>query len=309
MNEEDRIIEAAAAWHLAGENADMDWTAFTLWLEADPRHRAAFDQVALADAAFAEHREVLASAFPANDDDVRAVPKHSRRWLRWSGSAVAASLVALLAFQQLGPRAETYRTGTQSLTVTLDDGSRIELAPASRLEVDGEKIALDGGAWFDIRHDPARQLAIRAGGIEITDIGTQFDVQTAGDQVRVEVATGKVRVSSEAMARPVDLAQGRALAFDPKGGTATINSLAAGNIGEWRTGRLSFEAAPLTLVAVDLSRYAGVKVTVADNLGDRHFTGTLVIRDREAALRDLAQLMDLELGRRGDVYRLEPRTR
>jgi transmembrane sensor len=306
MNEHDSIIDEAVGWHLASDLPEMDWDAFSLWLEADPRHRAAFDEIALADAALAEHCAALRPAFAANDDT-----PPQRRWgrLAWPGSAIAASLVAVLAFQQFGPGAQTYQTGSQARTVALEDGSSIELAPNSRLEVDGEQIALSGGAWFDIRHDPSRQLSISADGVQITDIGTKFDVQAAAGQVRVEVAEGRVRVSSEAMAHPVDLAQGRALAFDPKGGTATVTGLATSDIGEWRTGRLSFEAAPLTLVAADLARYAGVKVTVADKLGDRHFTGTLVIRDREAALRDLSQLMDLELGRSGDGYRLEPRAR
>ncbi|HTN13263.1 MAG TPA: hypothetical protein VL094_00500 [Sphingomonadaceae bacterium] len=48
---------------------------------------------------------------------------------------------------------------------------------------------------------------------------------------------------------------------------------------------------------------------MAEEVRGRRFTGTLVIGDGKAALRDLSQLMDLELGRSGDGYRLEPRER
>jgi len=308
MNEEDTIIEAATAWHLASETDAMDWDAFTTWLEADPRHRAAFDQVALADAAVCDYRTELATAFAANDDEV-AAPSRRPRWLAFGGSAIAASLVALLAFQQLMPGAQTYQTGAQSRTVALADGSTIQLAPHSNLEVDGKQVTLDGGAWFDIRHDPSRRLSVSAGGVEISDIGTKFDVQAVGGQVRVGVAEGRVRVSSAAMSSPVELAQGQGLDFDPKAGAATVSRLAGGDIGGWRSGRLSYSAAPLSLVAADLTRYAGVTVTVADNLGDRHFTGTLVIGDGKTALRDLSQLMDLEVGGSGGNYRLEPGAR
>jgi transmembrane sensor len=308
MTEADAIIEQATAWHLASQRADMDWAAFTAWLEADPRHRTAYDEIALADAAFAEHRGALASAFTANDDEpAKAQPRPGRRW-GWAGGAVAASLAAALAVQQFIPGAVTYQTEGTGRTIALADGSTVELAPNSRLEVDGQELALAGGAWFDIRHDPNRQLTIRADGIAIGDIGTKFDVQASGGQVRVEVAEGRVRVSGQALAKPVDLSQGQALAFDPKGGIAAIGHLADGDIGEWRSGRLTFQDAPLALVAADLSRYAGVKVTVAENLEDRHFTGTLVIGDGKSALRDLSQLMGLGLGRSGDGYRLEPGT-
>ena len=307
MNEEDTIIEQATAWHFASAEQDMDWAAFTGWLEADPRHRVALDQVALADAAVMDHRAKLASAFAANDDAPARRPRPRR--LAWGGAAIAASLAAILSFQQLAPHAQTYETGAQARLVTLADGSAIRLAPRSRLEVDRTEVSLEGGAWFDIRHDPARQLSVKAGGLEISDIGTRFDIQASAGQVRVAVSEGRVRVSSEAMGHPVDLTQGQGLAFDPKGGTATVSRVPGTNIGAWRNGRLSYNAAPLSLVVADLSRYAGIKVAVAGDLGDRRFTGTLVIGDGKTALRDLSQLMDLELGRSGDGYRLERRAR
>ncbi len=312
MNEaDDDIGVQASAWHIASFGDAMDWAGFTRWLEADPRHRLAYDEVASADAALVGNRADLASAFAANDDS--AEPRTARRpWFGVAMAAVAASLVTAVFVQQLSSgEGEIYSTGAQSRAITLADGSSIELAPRSRLEVtdNGEKITLDGGAWFAIRHDPARALSLRAGALEITDIGTKFDVQTVIGQVRVEVAEGEVSVSSAAMAVPVKLSQGRALAFDPKAGTAILSRSPADNFGEWRSGRLSFDAAPLSLVAADLARYAGVKVTVAENLGGRRFTGTLVIGDGQAALRDLSQLMDLELSRSGGGYRLDSRSR
>lgn len=311
------LIEQAAAWHLASLGDDMDWEAFTLWLEADPRHRTAFDEVALSDALLAEHKGALAPVAVANDDwpgDVQPLaPRRPLRAMRWAGGAIAASLVAVLAVWQFGgsPGA-TYTTQDATQAIALQDGSRIELAPYSTLKIEGsneDRIALEGGAWFDIRHDPSRPLSITAGALEISDIGTRFDVQSAGGQVRVQVAQGRVQVSSEALGKPLQLAQGHGVTFDPAGGTATVSAIPADKAGEWRQGRLSFDAAPLPLVAADLSRYAGVKVSVAKEVRGRRFTGTLVIGDGKAALRDLSQLMDLELGRSGDGYRLEPRER
>ncbi|WP_336980749.1 FecR family protein [Altererythrobacter fulvus] len=311
---EQAIIEQAAAWHLASLGDAMDWDAFTQWLEADPRHRTAFDQVALADALLEDHADLLAPAEAVANDDWAgedAPPAPVRRFsaMRWAGGALAASLVAALAVWQFGGGgAATYATGMDSRLIALEDGSRIELAPHSTIRIEGreeERIALEGGAWFDIRHDPSRSLAITAGELEISDIGTQFDVQSAAGQVRVQVAEGEVRVSSEALGQPLRLAAGHGVTFDPAGGTAQVAAIPAGKAGEWRQGRLSFDAAPLPLVAADLSRYAGVKVSVADSVRTRRFTGTLVIHDGEAALRDLSQLMDLELGRSGDGYRLE----
>lgn len=314
---EDRIIDEAATWHAASTHDDMDWDGFTAWLEADPRHRAAYDEVALADAVLGEHRDAFQPvAHAANDDPFGTEARPSRRipvWARWAGAAVAASLVAILAIPQfIAPAPAVYETAATSRTIALDDGSSVLLAPHSRLEVGGdrqERMALNGGAWFDIRHDSSRPLAIRAGGVEISDIGTQFDVQAAGNQVRVEVAQGEVKVSSETLSQPIRLTQGRGLSFDSDAGTALVSSLQSDAIGEWRSGRLSYDSTPLALVADDLSRYAGVNVRVADELRNRQFSGTLVIGNGEAALRDLSRLMGVDLVTGPHGYRLDERNR
>ncbi|OJW60082.1 MAG: hypothetical protein BGO57_05485, partial [Sphingomonadales bacterium 63-6] len=261
-NTEQAIIEQAVAWHLASLGDAMDWDGFTQWLEADPRHRAAFDEVALADALIADHPEAMPPVEVANDDwrgdDALPTPRKGLFSMRWAGGAIAASLVAVLAVWQFAPGSTvTYSTGMESREIALEDGSRIELAPHSKLKIEGreeERMALEGGAWFDIRHDPSRSLAITAGALEISDIGTQFDIQSAAGQVRVQVAQGELRVSSEALGKPLRLAAGHGVTFDPAGGTAQVATLPSGRAGEWRDGRLSFDAAPLPLVAADLSR-------------------------------------------------------
>jgi len=306
---DDTISEAAAQWHLASAQDDMDWEGFTAWLEADPAHRTAYDEIALADALLVEHAGELAdSAAPAPDDNAEMPAR--RRWSLWAGGAIAATIVGLLALPMLGGAEPVrYTTQAQSRTVALDDGSRIDLAPHSRLTVSGKaqgRIALEGGAWFDIRHDPARAMLVRAGDVEITDIGTQFDVQTGTGtgQVRVEVAKGEVSVGSTALARPVRLTAGHGLHYDAAAGRAEIRTIAAGDFGEWREGRLTFDAVPLSLVVGDLSRYAGLRIDLAEGLQNRQFSGTLALGDGDAALRDLAQVMGLAVERDGARYRL-----
>ena len=44
---DERLLDEALAWRAALESDDADWDGYTLWLEADARHREAFDQIAL----------------------------------------------------------------------------------------------------------------------------------------------------------------------------------------------------------------------------------------------------------------------
>lgn len=311
--DQERIFAQAAEWHSVAADDSMDWTGFTAWLEESPRHRAAYDEVALTDALLDEHHEALRTApvvMPANDEAEPVVLRPAvRGWTRWAGMAIAASLVALVALPQfIAPAPVAYRTDATARTIALEDGSRVTLAPHSRLTISGrdqDQMALTGGGWFAIRHDPSRSLSITAGDVEIRDIGTSFDVQSNNGLVRVEVGEGVVTIASQALAEPIRLPHGQGLLFNGKAGTAQVAPLSQDNIGEWRSGRLSFDSAPLALVAEDLGRYAGVRVTMPDNLRDRQFSGTLVIGDGKAALRDLSQLMGLELGSDAGAYRLD----
>jgi transmembrane sensor len=300
----DEIFEQAANWHLASARDDMDWDGFTSWLEADPRHHTAYDQIALADLTLDEHRATMTAfaAWPAIGTPVR--------WHRpiWIGGAIAATLaVVLVVPQRSSPVPDTFTSGGALRTVTLQDGSRVVLGPRSKLTVGGrhgEQLALEGGGYFDIRHDPSRQLTIAAGRLTIGDIGTRFEVQTNEDAVRVEVSEGQVELKGEALGQPVQLGAGRRMLFDPAHKLATVAAVAESDVGEWREGRLSYDASPLSLVAADLARYAGVSVTVPPPLAGRRFSGSLSIHDGDSAVRDLAQLMDLAVTRRDGAYRL-----
>lgn len=318
---DESIIAQAANWHIASESDAMDWDGFTTWLEADQRHRAAYDEIALADALLTDHRAALTATAddePDNDAGHAHDARATRRprvpvWTRWAGIAAAASLAALfLVPGYLKPAQTEYATGATSRSIALADGSTILLAPRSRLTVKGsasDHLILEGGAWFDIAHRPGRSLTIDAGAARISDIGTRFDVQNAGGDVRVAVAQGKVQVAANGLSLPIALTAGKRLLFDADAARATIAPVSPDDAGGWRRGRLSYASAPLPLVAGDLARYAGVGIKVPASLADRQFSGTLVIGDGDRAARDLSQVMQLSLVRDGGGYRLVERSR
>lgn len=321
MNREnDAILAEAARWHVASEDDAMDWDGFTRWLEADPRHRSAYDEIALTDDLVVAHRVGLGDAFgqiagdsrqdeitPAGSGDVIRI-RFGRKW-GWAATAIAATLAGVLAVPQfIDPAPKVYETAAGAQRIPLDDGSTVMLAPRSRLTVAGrdqDRMALSGGAMFDIRHDPDRQLTITAGDLRISDIGTRFDVQAQNAHVRVAVVEGRLQVSSDQLAAAVHLVAGRGLSFDGSEGTSQVVPVRPEDVGAWQQGRLSYDNAPLTLVVADLRRYAGVEVEVPANLRGRRFSGTLVIGNGDAALRDLAQVMGLRIGGRAGAWRLE----
>lgn len=311
--DEEDILSEAVNWHLASNDDSMDWNAFTRWLEASPRHRAAYDEIALAELLLEEHRDNLARPEPTSAAD-GAMPQEMKRpvfgrRLGWAGAAIAAALVAAISMPQFLARPpQVFQTTGTSRSIALADGSTLVLAPRSQITIEGRdqaRMILSGGALFDIRHDPSRRLTISASGLIISDIGTRFDVQAQDGAVRVAVVEGKVQVSSDSLTAPVQIPAGKGLAYDAGAGTATVSPVKTDDVGSWQQGRLSYENARLPLVIADLRRYAGVSVDVPVRLRDRRFSGTLIVDNGDAALRDLAQLMGLRLRGHTGAWRIE----
>jgi len=287
----DPIDAAAAIWHAGIDRADFDWSGFTLWLEADPRHRAAYDEIARIDALIGEHAAALMEHHVWTEEAIVPPRRSGHRWLMGAGGLIAAGVAALLLWPAaLRPGDTVHATGDTAVLVALGDGSEVALAPHSRLAVapDGQRLRLAGEALFTIRHQPGRTIAITAGALTITDIGTRFDVAAGQGGVRVAVAAGEVVVASAGFGAPVSLTPGRQLLYDAARDSATVTSLESAGIGAWRGGHLTYQAAPLSLVADDLARYALRPVVVAPGLRERRFSGTLALGGWSAGARGKA---------------------
>ena len=157
----------------AGTMTRSDRDAFDAWLEADEANRAAFEK------AFALWRDLKGVLIPA-----AAVPSRRPATDVWRRSRSSRRVV---------PRSTSGRdlailwradfsTGVGELkTVTLEDGSRIELnadtAIAKHYSGGRRRLTLlKGEAWFTVACDPLRPFVVEAAGGTMTALGTSFDI-------------------------------------------------------------------------------------------------------------------------------------
>ncbi|MEJ7933886.1 FecR domain-containing protein [Sphingobium sp. AN558] len=308
---DERMLDQALAWQAALEQDDADWDGYMAWLEADPCHREAFDSVALVTAAVDDHRaeigHLLAAQVPAQDPR-----KRFSRVFAYAGGGLAAAIALMVAVpmlwtQQVG---KTYSAEAgASRTVALANGITVTLSPASSIVVhgkDGRQIDLAGGeAHFDVRHNPSRSLTVSAVGYTISDIGTRFSVTIGGNVFRVGVSDGNISVASPDASEAVQVSAGHQLIAG--GGDLTLSPVLASDVGSWRSGRLSYSSAPLSLVAADISRYSRKSVKIDPSLEASHFSGTLVIGDGTRLLPDLAGVMGVRIVAEGNGARIAAR--
>ena len=304
----DDIYEVAALWHQAQARDDMDWDAFASWLDADPRHRDAYDDIALLDDDLERSRPAIVALLPANDPEPLESGT-SRRPLYLAMAGVAAVLLAILTIglwrDRASPATNSY-VAAAGLTRTIEAarGATAVLAAGSRLDVTtGRPLKLDGTAWFDVQHDPARPLTISVPGYEIRDVGTRFDVSSDGRNVRVAVAQGQVAITATATGQRLEVAAGQAAIGDSRGTLERIPAVSAA-IGAWRNGRFVYDQVPLSLVAADIARYTGKPVLVDDRVAGQRFSGILAPGDRDSMIAAVRQLAGVNARREGDAVRL-----
>ena len=309
---EDRIYDEAADWLVRQYDDTMDWDGFTHWLEANPDHRLAFDELASVDARLNRHSQRIFAAEPAiaTVEHSRAVRR--RPWAAFGGAAIAAAVTLVVVLQPASRTVpmEVYRSAPgKTVIVALDQGGEVLLAPASQLTIKGANLALRGTAYFDIPHKPGRTLTVSAGDFKVVDIGTRFAVANESGGLDVAVAQGSLSIASDRLAKPISLTMGQELRADRSGATVRVVTVDPQEIATWRAGRLQFDQAPLALVARDVSRYSGERITVDPAVAGQPFSGVIAIGHGEAPARTLAEILSLRVTQANGGVRLEPRRR
>lgn len=279
-----------------------DWEAFTSWLERDPAHAPAYQAAAIAD----EMVEMLPDRGPATvaQEEVEsrrpATGFVRRAVIGWAAAAAVAAGVGL-TWMSREPTSYTIATRDgERRSLTLPDGSKVDLNGGSALELDhaNGRFArlLHGEALFTVTHDADAPFRVAAGDALIVDLGTVFNVTHAGQEVSVAVAQGAVRFHHGS--RRIELAEGMSL---DKGAERIVTSRQSpATIGAWRQGRLIYSSAPLSRIALDLTRSTGMPFRADSGVSDRRFTGIIVIDgDREQLLRRVSALLGVGIGRSG----------
>lgn len=301
----------------------FDLSGFETWLEADARHQAAYALMA---------RAAIAVSSMDASGELQDTPKLTARRI-WravaapAATAAAIAAAAIFAFDlpsRLTPPARHATAIAQIDAMTLADGTRITLAPASRYEATfsrGERRVrlLAGEAFFEVSADADRPFYVEAGDAVVRVVGTRFNVKRGAAQVRIVVAEGEVEVrpSRSKEARKISLYAGDAAELARKsssdantldGGVAVsaqviveTRSVPAASAGEWRTGRLSYVEAPLSELVIDLNRYYAPGVALADaRLGEYRLTASFEADEIETFFSTLPAVAPLSVDRLPD---------
>lgn len=286
-----------------------------------------------------------------------------RRPLWRSGVAAAALLVAAAGVtavwqrghqeehsvvarmqQSMQPMREYVTARGQRAQLELADGTRIALAPASRLRVPidmttgSRNTILDGEAFFAVAHDASRPFTVSTTQGVAQDIGTAFVVtdyrETHGMQVvvaegsialqragstspthaiapgapRTAAANGTSASAPGSIDQPlVTLMRGDMARLDTTGTVTLKRGIDVTPYLSWTRDTLTFVATPLRDAAPAISRWYDLDVRLADStIGERHLEASFGDMPASVALKLIALSLDLRIEQHGRMVTLYP---
>ncbi len=299
------LAEAALEWLVRlndGTATAGDWAAYDAWRDENPAQRAAADA--------AEGLWIGLGAAPTRPRRPKSVAA--------AAAVVAAGLVLLIGiwFGLPPGMLADYRTGPgERLSVTLADGSRLDLDGATRLDVafDGQRRRLvlhDGTIHVTVAPDRDRPFEVAAAGGRTRALGTAFDVRRRGDTVRVAVTEHAVRVAYPETGAAVDVAAGQQVTYGPGEGLGAPGPAELRGLSAWRRGRLIFDGQPLAEVLAEVERHRYGLITIADrDLRALKVTGVFDADDADALLDAVAATLPVRVRRLPFLAIVEPKSR
>jgi transmembrane sensor len=200
-------------------------------------------------------------------------------WMAGGGLLAAAAAAAVLLW--VGPlnrdaSEPEFSLGTgefvtsvgETATITLADGSIVRLAPQTRLRLTGKagrEVWLEGRAYFAVAKREGARFRVRTQAGDAVVLGTRFDLQARGSDLRVLVVEGEVEVAAQGETAAVTANQmaragrGAGPVSEPVDSTVVQQEL------KWMGDFLVFAATPLDQVAQELSVRYSIPVTVMDS--------------------------------------------
>ena len=325
--------ERFQAWVLHPTPADqLFWEQ---WLEEHPYQRAEVEQARtlLLGWHFEEptvSTEEIARLRLKVMQQVNSEPVHpSRTPMRWSYARVAASVTVIFTMLALlywftRPAQEwvTYQTQYGEVkTLFLPDSSEVTLNANSQLRfpknweaLESRNVWLEGEAYFRVTKQvlPAtassdqmslRKFLVNANDLEITVVGTQFNVYARSTKTEVVLDEGIVLVNVDSTRQRTSpllrMQPGEKVTYEQQ--QLSQQTVDTDQYTAWRKRQLVFEAVPLQQVAQAIKETYGVEVVFANpSLAQQTFTGTVPSSNLDILLEALTGIYHLRIIRQDD---------
>ena len=156
--------------------------------------------------------------------------------------------------------------------LTLADGTLVCLNAGSKLRFPVQfsgnmrRVELEGEGYFQVVRDEKKPFVVEASGVNITVLGTEFNVSNYPENLNVQttLVEGSVKVFSERDGDVYILQPGEQAVFDKSSGELHVAAVDVSYATAWKEGRLRFRDRPLKEIMDFISRWYDVDVEYRD---------------------------------------------
>ena len=309
-------LQDASEWvqRLSEPGAEELAERFMQWCEADSMNLPVFEQM-----------QRLWNVLPDARATLHPLPLVNRLNHRNRLFALAACVVLLVGaagwFSLRYSDEQLLETAVgEQRRINLADGSRLDLAPDSRVSTRftlGRRDVrlLRGEAFFAVAHSAFRPFIVHASSLTVTAVGTEFDVRISPSNTAVTVGEGRVTVvpdvegtggGSPSNTEIVGAGVGQRVSFSKSARRLSVATVDPKVAGAWRDGTLQFVGEPLEDVINAINRYTASQIVVAPAFQQTRFTGTVSpskVRDWLKALEHIYPVEVVDQGANGVLIR------
>lgn len=187
--------------------------------------------------------------------------------------------------------------------VTLDDGTRVRIAPESKLSIPQtfgpnlRAVRLDGAATFDVSPGQSRDFQVHSRGAIVEAQGTSFTVRSYADDDALTLVVGEGTVQVRQAGEKHDVAAGSSLFIRPGEGARAATAEERDAADAWRSGTLVVANRPLREVLPQFRRWYGLNIMVQQPpLLERPVTMRVSLDSSRAAIRAVEASTGLQFG-------------
>lgn len=171
--------------------------------------------------------------------------------------------------------------GSNVIDMTFTDGSHVWLNAGSSVTYpvafvgNERKVTITGEAYFEVVHNSTMPFKVSKGEMEITVLGTHFNVNAYDDEkdIRVTLLEGSVKVSNDKQLLTIKPNQQAVLKEDQ---SIELNkNVNVEEVMAWKNGLFQFEGASVESIMRQISRWYDVQIVYEVNAKNLHFSGDI----------------------------------
>jgi transmembrane sensor len=239
----------------------------------------------------------------------KVLNNRSFSWLRVAASVILITGLGIAAYflinNRKGPKEMLAQTNENVLTDTLPDGSVITLnkrsavSYPSKFKSDSRTVALKGEAFFNITPDKKKPFIISVNDVEVTVVGTSFNIKSENGNTEVVVETGIVQVTKKG--KTVELVAGEKITVKANDSTTTKETVSDKLYNYYRSKEFVCDDTPLwKLVQVINEAYDANIVIGRKELNDMRLTTTFNNESLEKVLEVIHLTFDISVIKNDD---------